>query len=369
MNISPFNAQFPRTELITSPDLYTESVKNEYKNYNKAGYYDKFETASLYICKIKSSVGEHIGLVASNNIEDLENGKILKHEHTLNQKEQTMISFLLQTRAMVKPVLLAHPPIDYLERMLEEHIKTNQPFLEFSFANGLETHSFWAISDQKQIDEIVTIFKNEVNKCYIADGHHRCSVTIRLQQSNFVQQANADLTGLLCIYFPFDQLNILDYNRSIDILHEIPPAVVMAKLSEHFKIKVIKSLRVPTKKHEIILSMEGVTYCLEWKGKVLNAHVHEKVVLDADLLNDYVFTKIMGVKDVRTDKRLSYFEGEKKLDFVSTYLKNNPTQICFFLYPVQIEELVTVANEGETLPPKSTWFVPRIKSGLIIKEF
>lgn len=366
MRIEPFKALYPDMKMVPKADSFFSVMKREFPYYLKNSFFKRTKEPHLYLYQIEQSGFKSLGLVASTSVLDIKENKILKHEKTIAMKEQQMLDLALQRNAMIKPVLLAHEPNSKLTEIYKE-VQLKKIFLEIDFKDEKATHKIWKISKPELIKQIVNIFDGKFKKSYIADGHHRVSTGTLLHQNK--KQSNIGYGNLLSIYFSFDDLLIYDYNRVVSILREISPSVLVAKLSKFFKIKIIKNFRKPKEKHEIIFSIHNEVYQLNWKKKYLTAHGEDNLVLDARLLNIYVFGEIMGIHDVRNDGRISYIGGVLGVEGVRKQMLKNDNSVGFLLYPIQKDELKHVADSGSTLPPKSTWFEPRIKNAILAQEF
>ncbi len=368
MKVYPFKATFPHMDMIPSPDLFFSSIKSQYVHHRTAGFYEKDDEKAIYIQQITTKHGVHQGIIVNNELEDLKSGKILKHEKTLNAKEQTMMNFFLKSRAMVKPVLLAHPEVQGLTDIINEIIKKDSPVQKAKFDDG-QMHKYWKITDSDTIIRIQKIFEQKVKKCYIADGHHRCATVLKMSENVHINEEGINVKRILSAYYSFDNLKIFDYNRIVNIQGEISPLKTLAQLSKYAKIKPLETLSKPKQQHHVHLLLGGECFRVKWKSSLIKKHQNEQLVLDAMLVNKYLFNDILKIKDVRTDPRISYSEGIKDFSKVVKPLRKEKYKIGVFLPPLTMSEIVTAAENQIALPPKSTWFEPRIKSGLLVREF
>lgn len=365
MRIKPFKALYPDTKMIVSPDSFFGVMKREFPHYLKNSFFKRSKDTCYFLYRIEGKMSS-TGLICSTAVEDIIDGKILKHEHTLARKEQMMLDLALQRNAMIKPVLLAHPFIQELADIYNVIAEEEKPFVELEFKEEKSVHRLWKIVDTELQERIESIFNNQINQAYIADGHHRVSTGIQLNRTR--KNTTINYSDLLSIYLSFDDLRIYDYNRIVDILKEVSPTRLMCELSKYFKIKRLPKLKKPSKKHEITFCIKDEVYSLKWKKKYLKSS-SLPVLLDADLLNQYVFQSIFKMEDVRTDARISYVSGMEGMSKIQSNLLKEDHSVAFLLYPIQEEELMAVAEAGLTLPPKSTWFEPRIKNAVIAQEF
>ena len=338
-------------------------MKQEFQHYMRNGFFKRTKNANLFLYRIHHKKNTSFGLICSTDVNDILNGIVLKHENTLASKEQQMLDLALQRHAMIKPVLLGHKHHKGLQEIYNE-LTNNKPFFTINFNEENSKHTLWKIKDSDIQKKITEIFATDINKSYIADGHHRVSTGILLNKSrkNAVQYGD-----LLSIYMSFNDLHIYDYSRVVTILNEINPIKLMGMLSKYFKIKLESKVKKPKEKFEITMLMGKEVFRLRWKNKYIESS--KKVILDAELLNEHIFKEVMGIKDVRFDSRIQYLGGAQNSKQVKAQILKNDYAIAFMLYPVQPEELMELADNNETLPPKSTWFEPRIKNAIIAQEF
>jgi uncharacterized protein (DUF1015 family) len=370
MKLIPFKAVYPNLDLIASSESFFGTVKSQFVEYKKSGFFKKSESESIFVYKLDTSISSHLGVVACTDIQDILTGKVLKHENTLAPKEQQMMNLILQNHAMVKPVLLAHDRVDELDVVLHNVIETKEVFFEVNFEEKGEKHSFWELKDSPEADVITKLFKKHVQKCYVADGHHRVKTALLLHQTdNKNEMMDTRIKSVLSIYFSWDNLSIYDFNRCVEVFQSISPIEFLVELSHICKIKKINSGRKPKQKHQMTMLLYGEWYRLEWKKQILKKHVDHPVLFDMFLLNEYVLKAIVGLEDVRDDNRVKYVDGVAGIPSLTEMVEKSENRVGFCMFPITAENLKEVADRGLTLPPKSTWFEPRVKNGLLVKEF
>lgn len=351
-------------KMVPSAESFFGVMKQEFPHYLKNSFFKRTKEPCLYLYEIESSDIKAYGLVTSTSVNDILDNKILKHEHTLAKKEQQMLDLALQRNAMIKPVLLAHKHNKKLQNIYAQ-IAKRDPFLTIPFTEENAIHKIWKIKQLDRIKNIQKLFKDEIPKVYIADGHHRVSTGILLNKTKV--NTKAEFGDLLSIYLSFEHLKIYDYSKIVSILKEITPVQLITKLSKFFDIKPIDKVKIPKKKHRITFLIGKEVYQLKWKRKFID--LDQDIILDAELLNKHIFSEIMGIHDARTDQRIKNIGGKEGAEAVISSLLKDDYAIGFILFPVTKKELMGIANKGETLPPKSTWFEPRIKNAIISQEF
>lgn len=369
MRILPFEAYYPNKELISSPELFFDEVSNQYNDFKKAGFFKKTGAKCLYVYEISNPVNIHRGLIASHDVRDYTENKILGHENTIAEREQQIMQLMMLRKAMIKPVLLTHEPIEEIASLLQHYIENTQPFLSLYLENEKEYHKVWAITEKTDIDTMIEIYRDKIDTLYIADGHHRSSTTLRLLQNHHLSGKTQDASAILSCYFAYDQLKIYDYNRVIDVFSIMSPATFIALLSEYATIKPIKTGKKPGRKFEFTMYIQKEWFNVKWKKKYIQEEIkNNKIILDTTLINHWIMEKILQIKDIRTTKLVQYFEGKSGLNPLIKEVNKNPNLVGFCIYPVDISEVVAFSDQGINLPPKSTWFEPRIKNGLLVKE-
>ncbi len=369
MQIRPFKAVYPDPDYITSSDSFFKGIKENYPEYRRSGLYQGFAELGYYVYRIKYSDHAFVGMIAIADLRDYLVGKIKKHENTLADKEQIHLNLLLKNKAIVKPVLLTHKPIPHLTNLLHDWVNQHEPEFTVHFEAEHQDHSFWPITDKGLIDRLTQIFAEDVRESYIADGHHRSSSLNLLYERFNGREKSGSFSGLMCAFFSSDEVEILDFNRIIDVFVELSPTVFMARLSQVMHIEIVDQPVKPSRSHEMSMYLHREWYLLRWKQEVLDLYAQRSVILDTHLFNDEILTKILQVNDVRTDDRVNYFPGVYGLEAFRHQVNQSEARVGICLYPISLDDMMTISDEGSVLPPKSTWFQPRMKNGIIVHEF
>jgi len=367
MNIKPFKGVFPKVDLITSPGSFFANIKYQYIEYRNSGFYTPTDKEGFFIYRVNTKHSSHTGLLCTAPVSHIKKGLILKHEQTLAAKEQQMMHLLLQRKALVKPVLLGYNPVDDLSEYLKYLTKSRKEDIKVEFKGAKETHRIWKVYNEESVKKIQKSFK-KIKRSYIGDGHHRTTTVALLNASDDLGKEAEKYSQLLTAFFPFNELIIGDFNRVVDITDIMPTSNFMAHLSEFFKIRPLKKKRKPKTKHEVTFLIDSKWYEMTWKNKYLVKKKKSDFILDADLINRLVFESTLGISDVRKDMRIKYYGGNESLEKLERQASKFHAGVGICIYPVTAEELTSIADKGETLPPKSTWFLPRLKSGIIAKD-
>ena len=313
-----------------------------------------------------------MGLVATASVEAYENNLIKKHEFTRPEKEDDRVNHMLALDAQVGPVFLtykAHAGVD----ALIARVTSTEPEYDFEAEDGTR-HVFWVIDDVSLSANIESVF-SEIENLYVADGHHRSAAASRVK--HLYQKKNPDHSGhesynyFLAVLFPDNQMQILDYNRVIKDLQGVDSAVFLEKLSVCFDIqKADLQNAKPSRAREFALYLEGQWYRLRGNDN-LTARVDDADPvrsLDVSILQDFVLTPLLGIVDQRTDKRVDFVGGIRGLAELEKRVNSGEWAAAIALYPTSIESLMAIADANEVMPPKSTWFEPKLKSGLVIHK-
>jgi uncharacterized protein (DUF1015 family) len=366
MKLKPFQARYPDFSKVESAEVFCDEAKNSYQDYVENELYKKFSQPAFYIYHIKSVTGEHTGLVALNEVEDFFDGKVKKHEATLSEREKQQMELFMHWEAILKPVLLTYPSVPDISAWLNGFIHKNKPLFGTRFKNGKVLHQVWAVADEQAISDLQDLFTINVKSTYIADGHHRTTTMAMLHELRDAYPAY-DFDHLFCAFFATDQLDILDYNRAAEIPADMTATQFMAHISRVFDIEMLESERRPMDKHEIVMCLRKEWYSLHWRPEIVQGMDEQNALLDATLLNERVLGNILGIRDVRSDTRVTYIDGSKGLKGLLKAASAR-NRVGFALYPVHFADMMFLADAGEILPPKSTYFEPRLKSGLLVQD-
>jgi uncharacterized protein (DUF1015 family) len=312
-----------------------------------------------YIYELVMNGRSQTGLVCGSSIDDYENDIIKKHEFTRPEKEQDRINHIKTTGAQTGNVFLAYRNVEAIDNLITQWKKDRNPIYDFTADDGIR-HSIWVINDSEAISNITSLFEEEVPNTYIADGHHRAASAAKVRPFMDSKDANYFLTTL----FPSNQLQIMDYNRAVADLNNLSAEEFFEKLGKDFDIQLSGNDEVkPQQLHQFGMYFEGNWYSLKAKE---GTYTEDPIgVLDVTILQNNILDKILGIKDPRTDKRIDFIGGIRGLEELSKKVDSGEMAVAFSLYPVSIQQLFDIADSGNVMPPKSTWFEPKLRDGLL----
>ena len=369
MHILPFKALFPNMELIPSPDYSFATVREEFPSYFQGGFFHQAPADGFYLYQIEDGRRDYLGLIACVDLADYASGAIRQHEQTLADNEQKQMQLALHRKAGVKPVLLTYPAQETLELWMHDYVKLHAPLLDVSIPSEGQRHRIWAVYNPSDIANLRQLFLQLVPVSYIADGHHRIAAASLMHQKLENPLEQDHYGTLIAAFFADSELEILDFNRVVDALSDISAARFMAQLSRYFEIECLDQPQKPTRKHELTMLLQRDWYRIQWRPHILESHRSAWQSLDAALFNEFVLSEILGIQNVRNDARVEYVEGPKGLDGLRKKAAKSEHSVAFCLYPIQIADLFALADARQMLPPKSTWFEPRMKNGMLVQPF
>ncbi|MEI6263818.1 MAG: DUF1015 family protein [Sphingobacteriia bacterium] len=315
-----------------------------------------------YIYQLIMNGRSQSGLVCVSSVDDYENDVIKKHEFTRPEKELDRINHIKISGAQTGNVFLAYRNNDSIDALIDKWKATKSEAYDFIADDGVQ-HTIWIVSDSEVIAEITRLFKEEVANTYIADGHHRAASAAKVRAELGVKATPAT-DYFLTTLFPSNQLYIMDYNRVVKDLNGLSPEAFLEKLKLNFDVSLIgKQAFRPELMHQFGLYLAGQWYCLIAKeGSYSNDPIG---VLDVSILQEKILAPILGIMDQRTDKRIDFVGGIRGLTALEQRVDSGEMAAAFSLYPVTIDQLFAIADSGNVMPPKSTWFEPKLRDGLI----
>ena len=349
---------------IIKPEIHkSDSDENNYKtaqeyyiNYKNKNILQQDKTACFYLYRQIMGTHKQTGIVTVSSVEAYLTGRIKKHEHTQPEKVNDRVNLMETLKAQTGPVFIAYKNNAETKAVLK---KAEQLPPEYDFEQNGVRHIFTVISDQVLINEILNVFNQQKNM-YIADGHHRSEAACKCyqkagQHSNY----NENYGRFLTVLFDSEELLILPYNRIVKDLNGLTTAEFLQKLEEHFIIRQSDETVCPKKAKTFGLYLDKSWYILE---------AGTKEALDVTILQNHVLSPLLGIHDPRNDKRISFAGGINSEQKLVELVDSGEYQAAFSLYPTQMHEVIEIADAGEVMPPKSTWFEPKLLSGLVTHE-
>ncbi len=358
-----------------SPEVYLQVVKN-FNNFKDFGWLVRDEEEKLYIYAQSMNPTEanahwQYGIVACAYSEDYINKIIKKHELTRKDKEEDRMKHVRITNANVEPVFFAYPAVAEIDAIVSK-ITSTAPIYDFIAKEDGFGHRFWVIDDKATIARLVELFATKVPAMYIADGHHRSAAAALVGQEK--KEHNTHHTGkeeynyFMTVIFPDNQLKVIDYNRVVKDLNGLSKDEFLKALTVAYDVQEMGAdIYKPSKLHEFSMYLDGKWYKMTAKAGTYDDN-DPIGVLDVKILSDHVLDKILGIKDLRTDKRIDFVGGIRGLGELKRRVDNGEMKVAFALYPVSMQQIIDIADSGNIMPPKTTWFEPKLRSGLVIHE-
>ena len=349
------------------PHVYEKALEN-FTMFQKQGWLVPDDQAYLYIYAQTMNGKTQYGIVGCAGVEDYMNGIILKHELTRKDKEEDRMKHVRINNANMEPVFFTYPAVKEIDEIVASFVKEQQPEYDFTSVDGIG-HHFWVIRQQAIIDQIISLFA-KIPHTYVADGHHRTAAAALVgnekRKNNPNHNGTEEYNFFLAVHFPADQLTIIDYNRVVKDLNGLTNEAFFESLSEVFEVSPKgKDIYKPDQLHTFSMYFEGEWYGL--KTKPGNYDDNDPIgVLDVTILSKLVLDKILGIKDLRTDKRIDFVGGIRGLGELKKRVDSGEMKVAFALYPVSMQQLINIADTGNIMPPKTTWFEPKLRSGLVI---
>lgn len=354
-----------------SQAVYDKVVEN-FNMFKDKGWLVQDKEPKLYIYAQTMDGRTQYGIVGCTHVDDYFNNKIKKHELTRKDKEDDRMIHVNITDANVEPVFFAYPANKEIDQIVANIVNNEKPIYDFVAKEDGFGHHFWVINDKDTIKRIEDIFENDVPSLYVADGHHRTAAAARVGQER--RAANPNHTGneeynyFMAVIFPDNQLKIIDYNRVVKDLNGLSEEEFLAKLNKSFVVeKMGADIYAPKKLHEFSMYLSGAWYKMTAKEGTFNDN-DPIGVLDVTILSNLVLDEILDIKDLRTSKRIDFVGGIRGLGELKRRVDNGEMKAAFALYAVSMDQLINIADSGNIMPPKTTWFEPKLRSGLVIHE-
>ncbi len=355
---------------IHSTTVYEKAAEN-LALFKEKGYLQNDKEAQFYIYAQTMNGRTQYGIVGAAACEDYENGVIKKHELTRPDKEEDRMILTQYLNANIAPIFISYKAVPEIDAIVATVVKEkpDYDFIDDEMGFG---HTFWCISDATMNQQLEALFAQKVPCTYIADGHHRTAAAARVGLER--KAANPKHTGkeaynyFMAVHFPDDQLHIIDYNRVVKDLNGMSEADFLSALQQNFELEVVGTeIYTPARLHEFSMYLNQQWYKLSAKEGTYNDQ-DPIGVLDVTILSDLVLDSLLDIKDLRTTKRCDFVGGIRGLKALQDRVDSGEMQVAFALYPVSMQQLIDIADTGNIMPPKTTWFEPKLRSGLVIHE-
>ena len=353
-----------------APQVYDRAVEN-FRLWQQRGWLVRDQKPCYYIYAQTMGSRTQYGFVLCAHAQDYVEGRIKKHELTRKDKEDDRMVHVEIQSANIEPVFFAFKHQSEVEDIIDRTVKGPSEY-SFTDENGFG-HELWVISDDALIERISELFTEKVDAFYIADGHHRSAAAARVgaerAKKNPAHNGNEEYNYFMAVCFPEDQLKVLDYNRVLRDLNGLQPTQVIGMLGEKFDVMCMgEEIWAPDELHTFSMYLEGKWYQL--KARPGTYDDSDPIgVLDVTILSNHVLDAIFGIKDLRTDSRIDFVGGIRGLGELKRRVDSGEMKIAFALYPVSMKQITDIADTGNIMPPKTTWFEPKLRSGLAIHTF
>lgn len=360
---------FPVGTSEYDPRVYEKAVEN-FKKFQANGWLKQDDKENYYIYAQTMNGKTQYGLVVGAYSGDYTSGVIKKHELTRRDKEEDRMKHVRVNDANVEPVFFAYPDNDVLNQLIARYA-AQEPEYDFIAPIDGFRHQFWIVSDESDIQTVTQQFAQMPN-LYIADGHHRSAAAALVGAEKSKQNPNhrgdEEYNYFMAVCFPASQLTILDYNRVVKDLNGHTPATLLDALKVHFEVESKgKEEYRPQELHEFSLYVEGEWYSLKAKADTYDDS-DPIGVLDVSISSKYILDEILGIKDLRSDKRIDFVGGLRGLGELKKRVDSGEMKLALALYPVSMKQIMDIADSGNIMPPKATWFEPKLRSGLVIHK-
>lgn len=356
---------FPEGTSEYDPRVY-DSAAEQFEKFQKNGWLLQDEQENYYLYAQTMNGKTQYGIVLCAHVDDYMNGNIKKHELTRRDKEDDRMKHVRITNANIEPVFLAFRHNDVLAELIKKYA-AQEPVYHFKAPVDGFIHQFWVIENKEDQDAITEEFA-KMDSLYIADGHHRSAAAARVGAEKGEKKGRGEHDYYMAVCFPAEQLTILDYNRVVKDLNGLSEEDFLKALEKNFTVacKGEENYR-PQKMHEFSLYVGGKWYSLEAKPGTFNEN-DPIGVLDVDISSRLILDEILNIKDLRSDKRIDFVGGLRGLGELKRRVDSGEMKMALALYPVSMQQIMDIADSGNIMPPKATWFEPKLRSGLVIHK-
>lgn len=354
----------------TRQELIFKKISENVEHFIEDEILVKEKRPAVYVYKAYNDGLVQKGIWTLTHINDYLEGNIRKHESTVQRREQLLADYLQQTGLDANPVLITYHPDEVIDVLIDRYIETQSPCLDFTYSDGTK-HEVWAIVDQHDLEQIVTAFA-AIPVVYIADGHHRIASMAKMglqkRALNSRHHGQEEYNYFTSVYMNTREVKVLEFNRLVRDLGGLGPEEYMHRLRESFDVEESEVLVKPKELHEMGMYFNGEWYILRPKKEVYDA-IDPVGILDVSILQEVILEPLLGIKDPRTDARITFEGGKVAIDLLQQKVDNGLYALAFTLYPPSIEQVMSVADANGVMPPKSTWVEPKFLVGLLTSYF
>lgn len=361
LHVTKSEIDLPESTDIHSREVYDKARQNLHAFIQRNILFQESKPC-YYIYELVMDGRSQTGLVCGSSIDDYENDIIKKHEFTRPEKEEDRINHIKITGAQTGNVFLAYRNVEVIDNLLNQWKKARNPVYDFTADDSIQ-HTIWVINDSSAISHITSLFEEEVPNTYIADGHHRAASAAKVRTALGAKEGE-EANYILTTLFPASHLYIMDYNRAVKDLNQLSADELLQNIGKDFKIEKANQNEVkPGALHQFGMYLDKNWYLLMAKEGTYSPDPIG--VLDVTILQNNILSKILGVGDPRTDNRIDFIGGIRGLGELAKKVDTGEMAVAFSLFPVSIEQLFDIADSGNVMPPKSTWFEPKLRDGLL----
>ena len=355
---------------VHSETVYMKSLEN-FQHFQEQGWLTQDEEAKYYIYAQTMNGRTQYGIVGAASCEDYNQGIIKKHELTRPDKEEDRMILTRYLNANIEPVFFSYCAVAEIDAIVSSIVKNQEPDYDFVAEDGFG-HHFWAINDRTVNKQIEELFATKVPSTYVADGHHRTAAAARIGLEKKNQNPNhtgeEEYNFFMAVHFPDNQLQIIDYNRTVKDLNALPESELLERLNKNFEVEPVGTeIYKPVRLHEFSMYLAGKWYKLTARPGTFNDN-DPIGVLDVTILSNLVLDQILGIDDLRTSTRIDFVGGIRGLGELQKRVDSGDMKVAFALFPVSMQQLINIADSGNIMPPKTTWFEPKLRSGLVIHK-
>lgn len=367
IHVSRAEIDLPESVDAYDPQVYQRAKENLDQLKEKAPLTID-ENPHFYLYRLIMNGRAQTGIAATFSVDDYDNDVILKHEKTRKVKEDDRTNHIVTTEAQTGPVFLTYKGSDAVDKIVEKVTTENQPEYDFTADDGIQ-HTVWILPDEYN-EQVIDSFK-QTDKLYIADGHHRAASASRARKvkmdANSNHKGDEEYNFMLAVIFPKDQLEILPYNRVAFDLNGLSKDEFLNQVSEKFEVEK-SDLKEPKQRNYFGMYLDKEWYMLKARDSVLASNSLSDSVgdkLDVSILQNFLLNPVLGIEDVRTSDRIDFIGGIRGTKELERLVDNGKAAVAFSLYPVSVEDLMNISDAGEIMPPKSTWFEPKLRDGIV----